>query len=240
MPGARASKDIRGRARLLSCVLLALGAHAVLLASGATGKKLVVSGRSAGALQEIALEQRPAEVPGHAAILPVVRPAARADHGTAGRPARVVIGSDGAERWTFPYDATNSVVARAARIETASGGDPAIAQGHSTGGSVNPLHGIERSRLHGPRLLTAGACRRFFPSQAHDDDGAVVLALNVHETGTAFAARIVSETPMRQGFGGAALRCASLLKFEPAANVAGAHVASISVVRLRFARALVE
>jgi len=100
--------------------------------------------------------------------------------------------------------------------------------------------GFEQAKRHGPRLLTPEACRRFFPEEARDDDGAVVLALRVGESGAVLAPRVLSELPPHQGFARAALHCASFLKFEPAESVAGARLASTSVVRLRFARSSLQ
>jgi hypothetical protein len=86
------------------------------------------------------------------------------------------------------------------------------------------------------RLVTPGACRHFFPNDARDGSGVAVLSVRVGDTGAVSTPRLLEELPPRQGFGRAALGCASLLRFEPARSEAGERVASVSVVRLRFTR----
>jgi hypothetical protein len=143
-------------------------------------------------------------------------------------------------RRALASEATSSVVALSTGEAATGAGRPAFDAGpraSSQEASAAPPAHAEHGRPHGPRLLTTAVCGGFFPSQARDDAGAVVVALSVHESGTPYAARIISETPSHQGFGSVALRCASFLKFAPAESAAGAHVSSISVVRLRFARA---
>ncbi len=93
-----------------------------------------------------------------------------------------------------------------------------------------------RLRSHGPRLTTPEACRRYFPREAREDSGTVLVSLRVTEAGIVSQPEVLAELPPSQGFGRAALGCAGLLKFEPAASVFGARIASVSVVKLRFAR----
>jgi len=64
----------------------------------------------------------------------------------------------------------------------------------------------------------------------------VLVSLRVTEAGIVSQPEVLAELPPSQGFGRAALGCAGLLKFEPAASVFGARIASVSVVKLRFAR----
>ena len=90
------------------------------------------------------------------------------------------------------------------------------------------------------RLLTPGACQRLFPREARDDAGAVVIELRVAETGEAFASSVLAELPQNQGFGRAAVACAKLLRFAPAEDALGMRTSSVSVVRLRFARGVVD
>jgi hypothetical protein len=88
-----------------------------------------------------------------------------------------------------------------------------------------------------PRLVAEREpCRGVFPSQADCDRGTVTLAVDVTESGTTAAPRIVSEEPAGQGFASAARLCSANLHFHPASDVEGRPVASSSVVRLRFER----
>jgi hypothetical protein len=114
-------------------------------------------------------------------------------------------------------------------------GAPAPGTTHSANGTASigapGDHPAKRARLATPE-----ACRRFFPNEARDDTGIAVVAVRVGETGAASAPRLLEELPSHQGFGRAALGCASLLRFEPAESAGGDRVASISVVKLRFTR----
>jgi hypothetical protein len=108
------------------------------------------------------------------------------------------------------------------------------AHGAGAAPAYSPPNDVHR---HGPRLTASEACRRLFPHEARDDKGTVVVALRVGESGAVYEPRVLTEQPPRQGFARAALGCASLLRFEPAESAPGARIASVSVVRLRFARA---
>jgi hypothetical protein len=237
-------------ARLLACFALALAAHVAILATQLARGRLVASRRSAGGLQLIEFDECPPELPHRSTVLAATVaavPAARQHRDTtiAVRRARPTARSDDGMSQPVTTKATNPVVALWQSAATANADAPgagvhaaeATAPLTTTDSAVKSYAHVERGHAHGPRLLTAGACGGFFPPRARDDDGAVILALNVRETGGPYAPRVISETPPRQGFGAAALRCASFLKFAPAEDAAGAHVSSISVVRLRFARA---
>jgi hypothetical protein len=243
---ARSEPWPRARARLLACFALAVTAHAAALVVQPAGKQLVASRRSAGGFRQIELDEGPPGLPlvavaAAAASFPVFRrdrdvtlatraPAAVRAHA---RHTRDQSPRSGAT------ETTNLVAGPADTPTSIAGGSAAVAGSRASSEasfvSTRPRSAGDHPR--GPRLLTTGVCAGFFPPQARDDDGAVIMALGVHESGTPYAPRVISESPPRQGFASAALRCASLLKFAPAQNATGAHVSSISVVRLRFARA---
>lgn len=193
-------------------------------------------------MQEIAFEPtslvEPSRAPGTSATLgaestaPARRSAARRTPALAEKRRR---GEEAVAAMTNEIDTSTP-----ARAGASNDDERAIAAAPHAVSGVEPPRPRFGARAHGPRLLTPGACSQSFPLEAHDDHGAVIVALRVHASGTAFAPSVVSEEPPRQGFGSAALHCASLLKFAPAENGAGARVPSISVVRLRFARARAE
>lgn len=247
MPGKDASSGLQvglrsgPRARLLACFVFALGAHSVVLAAQPV-RKPVASRRSAGGLLSVELDQRPAESPPAAPpFAATAAPVARRPRNTAGAVRSPAITRAAAHDEPQPASATEttsplvgllagipSAIANGFVVET----ERPASQGRTVALQARTVHG----RPHGPHLLTAGVCAGFFPSQARDDDGAVIVALSVRESGATYAPRVISEAPPRQGFGSAALHCASFLKFDPAESAAGAHVLSTSVVRLRFAR----
>jgi TonB family protein len=85
-------------------------------------------------------------------------------------------------------------------------------------------------------IAEANPCGNFFPGAAAGDLGFVTLELRVTPSGTASAARILSESPGGQGFAEAARLCTSRLHFWPALDAASQPIAATSIVRLRFAR----
>jgi hypothetical protein len=229
------------RARLLACFAFALSAHAALLASQSARARPVASRRSAGGLQAIQFDECPPELPHPApplaATVPAVSAARRHRDAAIAISARAERARDHDEpsRAVAP-ETTNPLVGLPPGTPSLVADGPAVDNLLASVRSGAPHSRAEHGRPHGPRLLTAGVCGGLFPSQARDDEGAVIVALGVRQSGTPYEPRVISETPLRQGFAGVALRCASLLKFAPAENAAGAHVSSTSVVRLRFAR----
>ncbi len=125
--------------------------------------------------------------------------------------------------------------------------EPALAATTAVASSSSSLSGAEGE---GPDSIMTGAavvrkprlvaerepCRGVFPSRANCDRGTVTLAVDVTESGTTAAPRIVSEEPAGQGFANAARLCSANLHFHPASDGEGRPIASSSVVRLRFER----
>jgi hypothetical protein len=86
------------------------------------------------------------------------------------------------------------------------------------------------------RLAEADACRGYYPRTARSDKGVALLAVSVRSTGVVAAASIVSESPMGEGFGQAALECLGRKVFQPAADLRGRAVDSVVRLNVRFTR----
>lgn len=106
------------------------------------------------------------------------------------------------------------------------------------GGSVAPAGGVSDGTLATRAVLIASsaACTGLFPAMAASDDGVVTLSMEVAPSGRVHAGRVLDERPLGEGFGDAARRCLQRVRFQPALDRLGRHVASTSVLRLRFAR----
>lgn len=87
-----------------------------------------------------------------------------------------------------------------------------------------------------PSLGTADPCRGFFPQSAQSNRGEVSVVATVRDQGSVVRIEIESESPLGQGFGGAARACLAKQRFEPALDDDGKPTAARTRVRIAFSR----
>ncbi len=87
-----------------------------------------------------------------------------------------------------------------------------------------------------PRLRSADPCKGFFPNGATDDVATVSVRVVIGKTGKVSTANVVSESPLRQGFGAAARACMLDQTFSPALDRDGNPAATALAVNVRFSR----
>lgn len=133
------------------------------------------------------------------------------------------------------------------KMTAAASDDSALASGTSESAEATGTESAARPQtaaasshslapVRGPVLLGRDGCRRYFPHDAQSEEGTVTIAVDVSPTGEAAGTRIVQESPVRNGFGQAAARCATSLHFAPAIGESGVPVQAVATLELHFAR----
>jgi hypothetical protein len=122
------------------------------------------------------------------------------------------------------------VGARATSIGGTSPNAPALAR--PLGDALTPLSDLSRK----PQLPGSDPCRGFFPGGATDDVGDVAVLVTIGKSGRVTNTQLLSEKPIRQGFGAAARTCLVSRQFVPALDRAGNSAATAVRVNLRFSR----
>lgn len=103
----------------------------------------------------------------------------------------------------------------------------------STGGSeLVPLANLSRK----PSLGESDPCRGFFPSSAQSDTASAGVFVVLSKAGKVTSARVVTESPVGEGFGAAARACMLSKSFVPALDRSGNPAATSLRVNVRFRR----
>lgn len=113
--------------------------------------------------------------------------------------------------------------------------------GTGTGGSgsvaapqVQVAPPVDKSR---PASLTIdNPCKGFFPGDADDDVGRVVVIVTVKPDGGVQTVSVAEENPKGQGFGKAARTCLLSAKFNPAWDKSGTPMVTTQQFNIRFTR----
>jgi hypothetical protein len=87
-----------------------------------------------------------------------------------------------------------------------------------------------------PSLGESDPCRGFFPSAASDDVATAAVMVTIARSGAVSAVQLLSESPAKQGFGGAARACMSGKRFSPGLDRDGRPTATQVRVNVRFSR----
>jgi hypothetical protein len=124
-----------------------------------------------------------------------------------------------------------------ARGGTAEVGAPAARPGgEGIANEVGTDWAKESDLRRRPRLAEADACRGFYPRLARADRGVAMLSVKVRSSGEVAKASLVSENPVGEGFGDAAMDCVAGKVFEPGIDRRGHPANAIASLLIRFSR----
>jgi hypothetical protein len=102
----------------------------------------------------------------------------------------------------------------------------------SIGEALTPASDLSRK----PSLGESDPCRGYFPSAASDDVASAAVMVTIGKSGAVSAVQLLSESPPKQGFGGAARACMTGKRFSPGLDRDGRPTATAIRVNVRFTR----
>lgn len=100
------------------------------------------------------------------------------------------------------------------------------------GDALTPVGDLSRK----PSLGESDPCRGYFPSAASDDVATAAVMVTIGKSGSVSSVQLLSESPLKQGFGTAARACMASKHFSPGLTRDGQPTATAIRVNIRFTR----